>query len=38
VIRSLAPPVIAEDQLQEGLDILESAFAAASPRAAQPVR
>lgn len=38
VIRSLAPLVITDDQIDEGLEILESAIAAVAPQAAQPVR
>ena len=38
VIRFLAPLVITDDQLEEGLEILESAIAAVAPQAAQPVR
>jgi 4-aminobutyrate aminotransferase/(S)-3-amino-2-methylpropionate transaminase len=37
VIRLLAPLVITDDQLDEGLEILESAIMAVAPRAAQPV-
>jgi 4-aminobutyrate aminotransferase / (S)-3-amino-2-methylpropionate transaminase / 5-aminovalerate transaminase len=37
VIRFLAPLVITDDQLEEGLAILEGAIAAVSPHAAQPV-
>jgi len=38
VIRFLAPLVITDPQLEEGLEILEGAIAAVSPQAAQPVR
>lgn len=38
VIRFLAPLVITDDQVDEGLEILESAIAAVSLQAAQPVR
>ena len=38
VIRFLAPLVITDDQVDEGLEILEGAIAAVSPRAAQRVR
>ncbi len=38
VIRFLAPLVITDDQLAEGLEILEAAIAVVSPSTAQPVR
>jgi len=38
VIRVLAPLVITDAQLEEGLEIFEGALAAVSPKAVQPVR
>ncbi len=38
VIRFLAPLVITDDQIEEGLEIFEGAIAAVSPQAAHPVR
>ncbi len=38
VIRFLGPLVITDDQVDEGLEILESAIATVSPQTAQPVR